>query len=126
MTTRYKGYAIDTDWQEPLSTCTITAPSGKLVHTFQYSKKAKGAHWHYAADGMKWIDGLADREADPRKAAIDATMECLKFAKALEPDTLREMDCPLCDGGKIRCIKSSYNGHTQGRCSTKECIGWIE
>lgn len=37
------------------------------------------------------------------------------------------VDCPLC--GKLDALSftvSSYNGHVWGRCSTKDCLAWME
>jgi hypothetical protein len=34
--------------------------------------------------------------------------------------------CPACDVGTLTIAISGYNGHTQGRCSTKGCVSWIE
>jgi hypothetical protein len=36
------------------------------------------------------------------------------------------MDCPVCKTGKLQYRRSSYNGHVHGRCSTADCVAWME
>lgn len=36
------------------------------------------------------------------------------------------MDCPCCDGGKLSYSRASCNGHVHARCSTKDCVAWME
>ena len=33
--------------------------------------------------------------------------------------------CPIC-GGDLFVTHAKYNGHTSGRCSTVDCVSWIE
>lgn len=35
------------------------------------------------------------------------------------------VECPVCKG-KLSLGVSSYNGHTRGKCETKDCLAWIE
>ena len=37
-----------------------------------------------------------------------------------------EMTCPVCNIGKLRYSRSSYNGHVHGRCLTAGCVSWME
>jgi hypothetical protein len=36
------------------------------------------------------------------------------------------MDCPICGTGKLKYSRSGYNGHVLARCSTDNCVAWIE
>ena len=36
------------------------------------------------------------------------------------------IDCPVCKTGKIVYSVASVNGHLWGRCSTKDCVFWME
>lgn len=35
------------------------------------------------------------------------------------------VDCPACKG-KLHVGIAAYNGHTRGKCETKDCLNWIE
>lgn len=37
-----------------------------------------------------------------------------------------EMPCPICKTGTLRYMRSSYNGHVHGSCSTDGCVRWME
>ena len=37
-----------------------------------------------------------------------------------------EMTCPICKTGKLRYSRSSYNGHVHARCTTINCVAWME
>lgn len=37
-----------------------------------------------------------------------------------------EMDCPVCKTGKLRYSRASYNGHVHAKCSTQNCVAWME
>jgi hypothetical protein len=37
-----------------------------------------------------------------------------------------ELECPACEGGVIEYIVASVNGHIHGRCSTPNCVSWME
>jgi hypothetical protein len=34
--------------------------------------------------------------------------------------------CPVCNDGKLRYSRSSYNGHIHARCQTIGCVEWME
>lgn len=36
------------------------------------------------------------------------------------------MDCPICRTGKLSYSRSTFNGHIRARCSTSDCVGWVE
>lgn len=36
------------------------------------------------------------------------------------------LPCPCCDGGTLKYSVASSNGHMHGKCSTAECVGWME
>lgn len=37
-----------------------------------------------------------------------------------------EVPCPVCTTGSIIYSVASYNGHIHGRCSTAECVWWMQ
>jgi hypothetical protein len=37
-----------------------------------------------------------------------------------------EMECPVCKTGKLRYSRAAYNGHVHARCSTDDCVAWME
>lgn len=37
-----------------------------------------------------------------------------------------EVDCPCCGVGRIAYSVASVNGHLWGRCSTRDCVAWME
>lgn len=34
--------------------------------------------------------------------------------------------CPVCKTGDLHYTVASYNGHMWGRCSTKDCVSWMQ
>jgi hypothetical protein len=36
------------------------------------------------------------------------------------------MDCPVCKTGKLRYSRAAYNGHVHARCSTADCVAWMQ
>ena len=38
----------------------------------------------------------------------------------------KEIKCPGCEDGIVRYSISSSNGHISAKCSTKDCVSWIE
>lgn len=36
------------------------------------------------------------------------------------------MACPICQTGKLKYSRSTYNGHVHARCSTAGCVAWME
>ncbi len=34
--------------------------------------------------------------------------------------------CPVCEKGSVRFSRSGYNGHIHARCSTPDCVAWME
>ena len=55
------------------------------------------------------------------RAAIIAGMEAVG-AKSGEG----ECDCPACGTGRIHYHVTDYNGHIWARCSTKDCVNFME
>lgn len=37
-----------------------------------------------------------------------------------------KLPCPVCKVGEIHYSVASYNGHMHARCSTPECVKWME
>ncbi|QHH99207.1 hypothetical protein [Acinetobacter dispersus] len=36
------------------------------------------------------------------------------------------IDCPICKTGELNYRISSYNGHIHAKCTTDECVCWME
>lgn len=36
------------------------------------------------------------------------------------------MTCPVCHVGKLRYSRAAYNGHIHAKCSTPDCVDWME
>ena len=36
------------------------------------------------------------------------------------------MDCPVCKTGKLHYSRASCNGHVHARCSTADCVAWMQ
>lgn len=34
--------------------------------------------------------------------------------------------CPACGNGKLEYSRSSWNGHIRAKCSTSNCLSWME
>jgi len=34
--------------------------------------------------------------------------------------------CPICGTGEVRYRRSGYNGHIHAKCSTENCVAWME
>jgi hypothetical protein len=41
------------------------------------------------------------------------------------PGAQGEIACPCC-GGTVRYSRAGYNGHVHARCSTEDCVSWME
>jgi hypothetical protein len=37
-----------------------------------------------------------------------------------------KIDCPVCNNGKLHYSVSGYNGHIHAKCSTENCVAWME
>lgn len=37
-----------------------------------------------------------------------------------------EVDCPVCDGGTIHYSVSGFNGHRHAKCTTADCVSFME
>jgi hypothetical protein len=37
-----------------------------------------------------------------------------------------EIDCPVCEKGKLRYSRAGYNGHIHASCTTEGCVSWME
>ena len=46
------------------------------------------------------------------------------------PSTSGELPCPVCsergEKGKLGYVRASTNGHIHAKCSTFNCVGWME
>jgi hypothetical protein len=34
--------------------------------------------------------------------------------------------CPVCEKGQLHYSVASYNGHMWGKCSTDDCVAWMQ
>ncbi len=34
--------------------------------------------------------------------------------------------CPICDTGILHYSRADYNGHIHAKCSTEDCVAWME
>ncbi len=56
-------------------------------------------------------------------------LEALATIQAKHPekeDAQGEIDCPACRDGKIKYTVSGYNGHVWAKCTTPDCIRFIQ
>jgi len=43
------------------------------------------------------------------------------------PSASGAIDCPVCKGDKsLHFSRAGYNGHIHARCSTEDCVAWME
>lgn len=81
-----------------------------------------------------WTREEAERNIDAHERAIERFFSAHKAAKAdAKVKGFRkghagagELPCPVCDGGTLRYTVAAYNGHMHGRCSTANCVSWME
>ncbi|HHP6882632.1 TPA: hypothetical protein ACSE73_000354 [Acinetobacter baumannii] len=43
-----------------------------------------------------------------------------------QKDIFEQMDCPVCESGELHYRVSSYNGHIAARCTSDNCVNWME
>ncbi len=76
----------------------------------------------------------AEKEADER---IDCMNRTTKARIAAKDDAASKglgkgkggrevIECPCCDGGKLRYWVAGYNGHMHAACTTQGCVSWME
>lgn len=42
-------------------------------------------------------------------------------------DARGQIDCPICEGlSSLHFSRSGYNGHIHAKCSTEDCVAWME
>jgi len=86
----------------------------------------------HAIDG-EWNDAIV---IDPKRLQSEKIMHVTvdvigkikqqySVEREIEYPEIGEIECPEC-GGTIHYRVSSYNGHTLGRCETRNCVSWIE
>lgn len=67
------------------------------------------------------------RMIDLHKARLAIVADCGGPFKKGDVYRKGTIDCPVCKGVKtLTYQRSSYNGHIQAKCSTPECVRWIE
>lgn len=81
-------------------------------------------------------DSITDyrRENGKFENAIENTLTAMKAAKAdAKQNGFRtgaggasSIGCPSCESGKLSYSVASVNGHMHARCSTPDCVAWME
>lgn len=91
--------------------------------------KLEGGCEHYSAyteDEWKQFDReseeLFNRTIKARTAIVDF-LELGGVAKGEDANGV--IDCPVC-GGKLGFSRAGCNGHIWARCSTDNCVAWME
>lgn len=74
------------------------------------------------------LQDLRRRWKEDRASGVTAPADISRFYK---PQTnyfcgQGEMLCPACKTGTLSYERSSYNGHVCARCSTDDCVRWME
>lgn len=57
-----------------------------------------------------------------RAAADDAKVHGFKKGSG----GVGNLKCPCCETGTLHYSVAGYNGHMHGRCSTPECVSWMQ
>jgi hypothetical protein len=61
---------------------------------------------------------------------VVAMAACQKDAKELgygkKHGGVGKVPCPVCKTGTLHYSVASYNGHMHGKCSTKDCVSWMQ
>ena len=76
----------------------------------------------------------AEAEADKYERAYNTTIVARSAAKehakilGLKRGNggVGQLKCPCCEDGFINYSVASFNGHMHARCSTKDCVFWME
>lgn len=70
---------------------------------------------------------MAERFASFGKAREAIVADCGGPWKRGMGGSSGSIDCPVCDGAEtLQYSRSSYNGHIHARCSTDDCVSWME
>lgn len=76
---------------------------------------------------------VAERRAelDRRMNNIGATRKAIVEScggpwKKGTPGTSGFIACPVCVQGQVQFSRAGYNGHIHARCSTENCVAWME
>lgn len=102
----------------------------------------KGIKWGPCIGGHKLADPLAHcakwlrRTREQGEKRADNIERSIKIMTLVMPavDEWRKtppigkagvIKCPAC-GGDLHLSQSSYNGHVHARCSTVDCVAWME
>lgn len=77
---------------------------------------------------------VAQQDADSEASVAEATKRLLATLPLMEEiknnhrhqDAAGQVDCPVCGTGKVSYRHAAYNNHVAMRCSTQDCIAFIE
>lgn len=64
-----------------------------------------------------------ERTVQAREAIVEA---CGGPWKRGMPGHAGTIKCPCCEDGKLSFSRSGYNGHVHAKCSTDDCVAWME
>jgi hypothetical protein len=71
----------------------------------------------------EWIALMISAMVKARKIII----EDITARKSLYRDIKGEVKCPICEEGQIvYTYAGAYNKHISAKCSTTDCVNWIE
>lgn len=107
-------------------------PSSGIYQRICCTDGGKRSEEEQRARCPKWIrrtreqgEARADRMEDSLRRMTAAGPIVKEFRK--KPWGKKAVfDCPACKTGKLHLSQSSYNGHVHGRCTTPDCLSWME
>jgi hypothetical protein len=115
--------------------------NGQFQYRYKYSKAVYTHRACYPCLG-KWNFGgeTCDKREFPTREELEAEdrsfqeqfANTLKAREAIVAATngkrgvSGQIDCPICNTGKLGYSVSGYNGHIHARCSTENCVAWME
>jgi hypothetical protein len=67
-----------------------------------------------------------EREIQSRFADVLVARQAVVEHAAGRRGVAAELPCPLCKSGTLRYSIARVNGHVHARCSTADCVGWME
>lgn len=79
----------------------------------------------YTDEEQAAIDDEIERDTDIAFERLQSTLPMISKIKSGQELTGSE-PCPACHTGSVHWIRSNYNNHVAMRCSTPDCINFIE
>ena len=70
---------------------------------------------------------IRDQENDFATAFLNINKARKAIVKHIEESGINSgsIPCPICSKGQLRYSRA-YNGHIHGRCTTPDCVNWME